>query len=329
METQSVYFNVNVCDSIITNTFEFNDFFNRFVYKYINTVSILAHCMNSEEILEAKEAEVEDEEDKEEKEKHKEEEEEDEEKKRLEQELKDAEEEAQAAREVPKNRILENQHISKIPGFENGIPDELLTTAEKMEIKPQTIQEKLREEKQIEEELKKEAEALEPSVENEENIPEEEEKSMEDFEMEIIQEFIKQGNQSKGFHFSNPEKKNSMDFLEIDNDYFNEDCKIALKSGKMNKIRERCITYCHKYNLWFFTDSVYRDIRVLERMFNFIKKFLIDDLEYDAEGIPDDIELDERKIFRPKKKVLDVFGNFNYYFGAEGIHKNALFEFET
>lgn len=334
MESESVYFNINVCDSILYNTFEFNDFFNRFIYKYINTVSILSHCMNSHEILEEKENEVEEHEENLEDEHLKDEEEEDEEKKRLQQQLTDAEEELEAqmnpAQDI-KQRILNQKEepISKIPGFEYGIPKEMQDKGEKLEVKPQTIQEKLREEKKIEEELKKEEEAEEPPLEQEAEIPEEEEKSQDEFEMEIIKEFLKEGNESKTFHFTDPNKVNSMDFVEIDNDYFNDDCKNALKTGKLNKIRERCVSYCHKYNLWFFTESIYRDINTLERMFENVKKFLIDDLEYGAEKIPEDVDLDERKIFKPKKKVLDVFANFNYYFGAEGVHKNSLFEYET
>ena len=55
IDTKSVFMNINVCDSIITHTFEFNEFFNNYVYKYINTVAMLSHCINTHELLEKRE----------------------------------------------------------------------------------------------------------------------------------------------------------------------------------------------------------------------------------------------------------------------------------
>lgn len=58
MKTKSVFFNINVCDVIVTNTYQFTDYFNKYIYKYINTVSMLAHCINTHEILERREDEA-------------------------------------------------------------------------------------------------------------------------------------------------------------------------------------------------------------------------------------------------------------------------------
>ena len=64
-------------------------------------------------------------------------------------------------------------------------------------------------------------------------------------------------------------------------------------------------------------------------MFECIYLFLIDDVEYDAETIPENVDLNEHDLFPHKDPSLNVFDAFNFYFGAEGIDKESLYERET
>lgn len=154
-------------------------------------------------------------------------------------------------------------------------------------------------------------------------------KSKEELEIEIIDELQEKGDEAHGFNFTDPEKPNSFDFLEIDNDYENDNCRVALENGGIELIREKCISYCHKYSFWFFSGSIYRDIDKLKNIFDFIKKFLIDDLNFDASEIPEKVDMKESDLFNSKRLYENVFEDFNYYFGAEGINKDSLFEWET
>lgn len=43
---KSVFLNNDVCYDIVDNTFEYYNYFNNFVWKYINTLNFLAHCSN-------------------------------------------------------------------------------------------------------------------------------------------------------------------------------------------------------------------------------------------------------------------------------------------
>ena len=61
LESKSVFLNINVCDNIIIHTYEFNRFFNKYIYKYVNTVAMLSHCLNTHESLEKREEEAEEE----------------------------------------------------------------------------------------------------------------------------------------------------------------------------------------------------------------------------------------------------------------------------
>lgn len=44
-EFRFVKFNLGLCNEIVRNTIEYYMYFKDFVWKYINTVSMLAHCV--------------------------------------------------------------------------------------------------------------------------------------------------------------------------------------------------------------------------------------------------------------------------------------------
>jgi hypothetical protein len=313
LDSKSVFMNVNVCDSIITHTFEFNQFFNRYIYKYMNTVAMLSHCINTHEILEKREQEAEEKIEEEEHEIEEMEEEEERQTKRMAKEIVNEN----------KRRILEGAD------FENKMPRAFKSAGERLEVKEKTIQEKLMEQKEFDEELEKEKKEMNGENEEEESMSPKEIKTQAELELEIIEGLKEAGDTATTFNMTDPEVPNSFDFIDIDNDTFNKDCFEAMKTNKMEIIRERCLPYCHKYSLWFFSGSIYRNIDKLKKMFEFIKKFLIDDVEYDAETIPEKVDLNENDLFPHKDATLNVFENFNYYFGAEGVDKESLFEWET
>ena len=317
LESKSVFLNINVCDNIISHTFEFNRFFNKYIYKYVNTVAMLSHCLNTHEILEKREEEAEEEVEHEEEEIEMMENEEKKQTKRLAKEL------AGEQKLKKKERILESQTNN----FENKMPRHFKSAGEKLKVEVKTIQEKLMEKKNLEHEMEEERKR-EEGEEEEEKSPQEI-KTEEELEIEIIEGLKEAGDQADGFNMTDPEVPNSFDFIDIDNEIMNTDCMQALETGKPNIIRQRCIGYCHKYSLWLFSNSIYRNIEKLKNIFTFIKKFLIDDLEYDAEEIPHKVDLNEHDLFPHKDETLNVFENFNFYFGAEGINKNSLFEWET
>lgn len=43
-QTSTTFLNVDVCHHIVDKTFSTFYYFNKFVWRYINTVNILAHC---------------------------------------------------------------------------------------------------------------------------------------------------------------------------------------------------------------------------------------------------------------------------------------------
>lgn len=316
LETKSVFFNINVCDAIVTNTFEFNQFFNRYIYKYVNTVAMLSHCINTHEILEAREKEAEE---------HVEEEEE-------EIEMMEDEEKRQTKRLAKEivhggQRLLE-QSPNKLQ-FGDKLPKEFQSAGDKLKVEEKTIQQKLMEQKELEHELEKERKELEGGEDEEEELSPQELKTQNELEIEIIEGLKEKGDEANTFNMTDPEIANSFDFIEIDNDIQNNDCLQALQSKKIKRVRERCVNYCHRYSMWFYSGSIYRNIDKLKGIFEFVKKFLIDDLEYDAETIPEKVDLNENDLFPVKDETLNVFESFNFYFGADGILKDSLFEWET
>lgn len=315
LESKSVFFNINVCDNIITHTFEFNQYFNKYIYKYVNTVAMMSHCINTHEILEEREKEAEEKIEEEEEEIEMMEEEEEKQTKRM----------AKEVVEGGKRRVLEENKVN----FEDKIPKQFQSAGEKLKVKEKTIQEKLMEQKKLDEELENERKEMYGEKDEEEEESPKEIKTKEELEIEIIEGLKEAGDTAQGFNLTDPEVPNSFDFIEIDNDILNNDCMNALKTKKMELIRERCIGYCHKYSLWFFSHSLYRNIGKLKKMFEFIKKFLVDEVEYDAEEIPEKVDLNENDLFPHKDPTLNIFENFNFYFGADGINKTTLFEWET
>ena len=321
LETKSVFFNINVCDNIITHTFEFNQFFNKYIYKYVNTVAMLSHCINTHDILEKREQEAEEDIEHQEEEIEMMEEEEEKQTKRLAKEL-------VSDQKLKKKRILEEeQKENDTSKFADKLPKRFQSAGYKIKVEVKTVQQKLMEQKELEHELEEEKKKLDGDVE-EEKSPEEI-KTEEELEIEIIEGLKEAGDQADGFNMTDPEKINSFDFIEIDNDITNTDCLQALQTQKVKLIRERCIGYCHKYSMWLFSGSIYRNIDKLKNIFDFIKKFLIDDLEYGAEEIPNKVDLNENDLFPHKDETLNVFTNFNFYFGSEGITKTSLFDWET
>ena len=316
LESKSIYFNINVCDTIITHTFEFNQFFNKYIYKYVNTVAMMSHCLNTHEILEKRQEEAEEEVEHEEDEIEMMEEQEEKQTKRMAKEI---------VEQNQPQRILE----SDLNKFEQNMPKDFKSAGEKLKIEEKTIQQKLMEQKELDIQIEKERQEMEGGDDQEEEMSPQELKTQHELEIEIIEGLKEAGDQAKGFNMTDPEVPNSFDFIEVDNDIVNNDCMQALATKKMKKIRERCLNYCHKYSLWFFSGSIYRNIEKLKNIFDFVKKFLIDDLEYDAEQIPEKVDLNENDIFQAKDETLNVFESFNVYFGGDGISKDSLFEWET
>ena len=316
LETKSVFFNINVCDSIVTHTFEFNQFFNRYIYKYVNTVAMLSHCINTHDILEKREQEAEEQVEHEEEEIEMMEHEEERQTKRLAKELV----------EGGKRRVLEAAGGAQ---FDQKMPKDFKSAGEKLKVEEKTIQQKLMEQKELDQELEKEKQELEGGADEEEEMSPQELKTQEELEIEIIEGLKEAGDEANTFNMTDPDVPNSFDFIEIDNDIQNNDCLQALQSKKIKRIRERCVNYCHRYSMWFYSGSIYRNIDKLKAIFEFVKKFLIDDLEYDAEAIPEKVDLNEHDLFPVKDQTLNVFESFNFYFGADGILKDSLFEWET
>ena len=217
---------------------------------------MLSHCINTHEIMEerAKEAEekIEEAED--------------------EIEMMEEEEDRQTkemAKEIVKenhSRILETQEeadAEQQPDFEGKMPKIFQSEGERLKVEQKTVQEKLKEKKEFDEEIEKENKELMGETDPEEEMSPQEEKTQAELELQIIESLKEAGDTAEGFNMTDPEIPNSFDFLEIDNDSFNRDCMEAFKTKKMQIIRERCLPYCHKYSLWYFSGSINRNVERL------------------------------------------------------------------
>lgn len=212
------------------------------------------------------------------------------------------------------------------------IPDKFKTAGEKLELESETLQQRLNEKRDALDEDGQEdtptPDSDDPDSEWDEVSPSTE-KTQEELEIEIIETMKEKGDVAKTFTMNDPEIPNSFEFIEVDNDYFDMDCGLALEGGKTRKIREQCLVYCHKYNLWYFSDSIFPDVAKMGRIFGKIKRFLVDDLEMDAKEIPEEVDMNENDMFKGKMEGMELFNRFNYYFAGEGIRRRALVEWET
>lgn len=293
-------------------------------------MGILAHCLNDEELITEREGEEEEEIKETEEEIEGEEEGERAELERLRESMQNPNT-TRVLQQTPNKPLITKQNVSSphIPErnlTEFEIPDKFKTAGEKLVLENETLQERLNERRDAEDEMK---ETGDDHLDEEEDQSPQEEKTQEELEIEIMQELTEKGDFSKTFVMNDPDMPNSFEFLNVDNDYFNDDCRLALENGKSKAIREQCLVYCHKYNIWFFSDSIYQDITKMGRIFNKVKRFLIDELDIDAKDIPEKVDMNENDMFPSNHSEMDIFSRFNYYFSGQGVMRNSLIEWEA
>lgn len=81
---------------------------------------------------------------------------------------------------------------------------------------------------------------------------------------------------------------------------------------------EACLSFCHRYSLWYFDHQMFRDITLMDKMFSLIaEKIIGDNLHYKVN--PPDPELAEVKAVQFKYEQFNFMDNYNYVYGTEGV----------
>lgn len=127
---------------------------------------------------------------------------------------------------------------------------------------------------------------------------------------------------SGNFNFN--DDGNKFDFFNIDNSFYLEQCRYAYDQEFLDKdIIKNCMNYCHKYNFFGFSKSLFKDTKKFERIFNNVKEnlFLSFDTEVDA---PNEEELTFHFPF--KTSEFDIFTFYDSLFTTEGIDPDNFIE---
>ena len=115
------------------------------------------------------------------------------------------------------------------------------------------------------------------------------------------------------------EKEMGIIYLDIDNSMDTKQCIESSKSAfGFNKL-ESCLSFCHKYSIWYFDNKIFRDITLMNTMFDLISKKVIGkNLEYAVN--PPDPELVGTKSVQFKYEQFNFMDRYSYIYGDEGVN---------
>ena len=134
----------------------------------------------------------------------------------------------------------------------------------------------------------------------------------------------KQNSGSSGNFNFNDDENNKFDFFNIENNYYLEQCRYAYDQEYLDKeLIENCLNYCHKYNFFGFSHSLFKDTKKFGRIFNNIKEnlFLSHDTEVEE---PNEEELNFHFPFQTSE--FDFLTFFDPLFTTEGIDPDQFIE---
>lgn len=107
-------------------------------------------------------------------------------------------------------------------------------------------------------------------------------------------------------------------YLDIDNSKDVELCSAEVNSLMAFNALESCLSFCHRYSIWYFDKKMFRDITLMNEMFDLIaQKIIGSNLEYAVN--PPGAELAEIKSVQFKYEQFNFMSNFNYVYGKEGV----------
>jgi len=114
------------------------------------------------------------------------------------------------------------------------------------------------------------------------------------------------------------EKEMGILFLDIDNSMDTKQCVESSKSVLGTNKLESCLGFCHKYSIWYFDNKMYRDISLMNTMFDLISKKIIGkNLEYTVN--PPDPDLVGTKSVQFKYEQFNFMDSYSYIYGEEGV----------
>ena len=97
-----------------------------------------------------------------------------------------------------------------------------------------------------------------------------------------------------------------------------EKCREEANSLLGSNALESCLAFCHRYSVWYFDKKMFRDITLMNEMFDLIvSKIIGKNLEYAVN--PPGPELAEIKSVQFKYEQFNFMSNYSYIYGNEGV----------
>lgn len=119
------------------------------------------------------------------------------------------------------------------------------------------------------------------------------------------------------------EEEMGMIYLDVDNSIDILKCRESLGGVFNSNSLEACLSFCHRYSIWYFDNKMFRNISKMNDMFDLISKKIIgSNLHYSVN--PPDPELAEVKSVQFKYEQFNFMDNYNYIYGTEGVELNKF-----
>lgn len=119
------------------------------------------------------------------------------------------------------------------------------------------------------------------------------------------------------------EKEIGLIYLDVDNSIDIQKCRESLGGVFNPNSLESCLSFCHRYSIWYFDNKMFRSISRMNDMFDLIaKKIIGKNLHYSVN--PPDPELAEVKSVQFKYEQFNFMDNYNYIYGNEGVNLNKF-----
>ena len=107
-------------------------------------------------------------------------------------------------------------------------------------------------------------------------------------------------------------------YLDVD---LSDDLRICNESANSilgKNALESCLSFCHRYSLWYFDNKMFRDVTLMNEMFNLISSKIIGkNLEYAVN--PPEQELAEIKSVEFKYEQFNFMDKYSYIYGENGV----------
>ena len=115
------------------------------------------------------------------------------------------------------------------------------------------------------------------------------------------------------------EKEMGVLYLDVDNSIDTIECFKAANSLLNFNVLESCLNFCHKYSIWYFDENIFRNIGLMNEMFELISKKVIGKhLKY-AVNPPDQELSGEVKSVQFKYEQYNFIDKYSYIYGEEGV----------